>query len=299
MSTETPTTPAPAEAPTPRAAVRATWQKFKRGELVSYRVMAVMLIFLAGLGFFWYMSIQGQVGESKQWLDLELASSPEELEKITTEYPKSVPAQLAEFHLARIRLAPEGIDRLVTGDPQDRQRALAAIESAKETFTKMAPELKDSPVLQAECYLGLAKAELALVGINKEGRLGEFRGDPRAAADWLDKLAAVAEGTPWGDDAKKFAADLRSPEAQLGQKIRDTQTSLYNMSLFPSRPGGGMFGPGGGMPFGPGANPFGPGGGMPFGPGASPFGPMGGPISGLPGGGPVPPLPPGHPPIQP
>jgi hypothetical protein len=252
--------------------------------------MAVALIFLAGIGFFWFMTVQNTVGDSKKWLDLELASSPEDLEKITTEYRDSVPAQLAEFHLARIRLAPEGIDLLVTGDPQARQKALASIEQAKETFTKMAPELKDSPILQAECYLGLAKAELALVGITKEGRLDTFRGDPRQAADWLDKLAAVAEGTPWGDDAKKLAADLRSPDAQLGQKIRDTQTSLYNMNLFPSRPGG-MFGPGG--------MPFGPGGGMPFGPGASPFGPMGGPISGLPGGGPVGPLPPGHPPIQP
>jgi len=291
MSTETPTTPSTTDAPSPRTAVRATWQKFKRGELVSYRVMAVMLIFLAGLGFFWFITIQNEVGDSKKWLDLEMASSPEALEAIINEpaYRDSVPAQLAEFHLARIRLAPEGIDRLVTGDPQDRQRALASIEMAKDTFTKMAPELKDSPVLQAECYLGLAKAELALVGITKEGRIGDFRGDPRAAADWLDKLAAVAEGTPWGDDAKKIAADLRSPDAQLGQKIRDTQTSLYNINLFPSRPG--MFGPGGGMPFGPG--------GMPFGPGTSPFGPMGGPISGLPGGGPVGPLPPGHPPIGP
>lgn len=298
MSTESPTSPPPAEAPSPGAAVRATWQKFKRGELVSYRVMAVLLIFLAGIGFFVFMNIQHQVSDSKKWLDLELASSPEDLEKITTEYRDSVPAQLAEFHLARIRLAPEGIDRLVTGDPQDRQKALASIEAAKETFSKMAPELKDSPILQAECYLGLAKAELALVGITKEGRLDAFRGDPRQAAEWLDKLAAVAEGTPWGDDAKKLAADLRSPDVQLGQKIRDTQTSLYNMNLFPSRPGGGMFGPGG-MPFGPGGGmPFGPG-ASPFGPGASPFGPMGGSISGLPGGGPVGPLPPGHPPIQP
>ncbi|HYH65345.1 MAG TPA: hypothetical protein VD866_11675 [Urbifossiella sp.] len=293
MSTETPTTPSTTDAPSPRTAVRATWTKFKRGELVSYRVMAVMLIFLAGLGFFWFITIQNEVGDSKKWLDLEMASSPDALEAIINEpaYRESVPAQLAEFHLARIRLAPEGIDQLVTGDPQVRQRALAAIELAKDTFTKMAPELKDSPVLQAECYLGLAKAELALLGINKEGRIGEFRGDPLTAAGWLDRLAEVADGTSWGDDAKKIAADLRSPDVQLGRKIRDTQTTLYNMNFFPSRPGGMQFGPGGGMPFGQG--------GMPFGPGPNPFGQMGSPIPGFPGGGPVGPLPPGHPPIGP
>lgn len=291
MSTESPTSPPPDAAPTPGAAVRATWQKFKRGELVSYRVMAALLIFAAGLGLFVYMTSQVGVADSKKWLDLELASSPEDLEKITTEYRDSVPAQLAEFHLARIRLAPEGIDRLVTGDPQDRQRALASIELAKDTFNKMIPELKDSPILQAECYLGLAKAELALVGINKEGRLDAFRGDPKQAAEWLEKLAGVAEGTPWGDDAKKLAADLRSPDILLGNKIRDTQMRLYDMNQFPSRPGG--------FPSGPGGMQFGPLGGMPLGPGASQFGPIGSPISGLPGGFPVGPLPPGHPPIQP
>lgn len=291
MSTESPTTPPPpAEAPTPGAAIKATWQRFKRGELVSYRVMAVILVLLAGLGIFWYMSIQGNVAGSKQWLDLELAATPEDLEKVITDYPNTMPAKLAEFHLARIRLAPEGIDRLVTGDPKDRQSALAAIEQAKETFTKVAPDLKDSPVLQAECYLGLAKAELALVGITKEGRIDTFRGDPRVAAEWLDKLAAVADGTPWGEDAKKLAGELRAQGGLVERDIVRVQTNLYNMALFPSRPGGGMFGPGG--------SPFGPGGGMPFGPG-SPFGPMGGPISGLPGGGPMAPLPPGHPPIQP
>ena len=82
MSTESPTTPPPAEAPTPRTAVRATWQQFKRGELVSYRVMAVMLLFLAGAGLFVFMSIQGRVGDSKKWLDLEFASSPEDLVKL-------------------------------------------------------------------------------------------------------------------------------------------------------------------------------------------------------------------------
>jgi len=288
MSTESPTTPPPAsDSPSPGAAIKAVWQKFTRGELVSYRVMGIILVLLVGLGFLWFMNFQRDVADSKQWLDLELASTPEDLEKVITDHPNSAPAKLAEFHLARIRLAPEGIDKLVTGDPQVRQKALADVEQAKETFNKMADGFKDSPVLQAECYLGLAKAELALVGITKEGRIDTFRGDPREAAVWLEKLAVVAEGTPWGDEAKKLAADLKAPGGTSQQAIVRVQTDLYNMALFPSRPGGGMFGPGG--------MPFGPGGGMPFGPGSSPFGP----ITGLPGGGPVPPLPPGHPPIAP
>ncbi|QDU21109.1 tetratricopeptide repeat protein [Urbifossiella limnaea] len=288
MSTESPTTPPPpAETTTPGAAIKAAWQRFTRGELVSYRVMAILLILIVGVGVLWFMNFQGNVAGSRQWLDLELASTTEDLEKVISDYPGTAPAKVAEFHLARIRLAPEGIDKLVTGDPQERAKALAAIEQAKESLSKMAPELKDSPVLLAECYLGLAKAELALVGITQEGRIDTFRGDPREAAQYLEKLAEVAKDSPWGEEAKKLAAELRAPGGATTQDIQRVQTDLYNMLRFPARPGGGMFGPGG--------MPFGPGGGMPFGPGSSPFGP----ISGLPGGGPVAPLPPGHPPLTP
>ncbi|HEX4612192.1 MAG TPA: hypothetical protein VH092_28620 [Urbifossiella sp.] len=296
MSTESQTSP---ETVVPGAAVRAAWGKFKRGELIPYWIMAIILVLATGLGLFLFLRSQGRDVESRKWLDLEGASTPQDLEKIVTDYPDSVPAKLAEFHLARIKLGPEGIDNLVTGDEPVRKRALANIEAAKDTFSKMAPEFKDSPVLQAECYLGLAKAEVALIGITKEGaRFTDgisFRGSPTVAADWLEKLAAVAEGTPWGDEAKKQAADLRVPNGPLEQDIRRIQTNLYNMALFPSRGGAGMpFGPGG-MPFGPGGGmPLGPGGGMPFGPGGMP---PGMPIGGIPGmpSGPIAPLPPGHP----
>ncbi|MBN9519667.1 hypothetical protein J0H58_14290 [bacterium] len=295
MSTESPTTPSPAETPAPGTAVRAAWQKFKRGELVPYWVMAAVLVLITVIGLFIFMRGQKEVASSRMWLDLEVAATREDLEKVMTDYPGTLPAQLAEVHLARVKLGPDGIDKLVTGDQGERQKALASIETAKESFGKLAPDLKDSPVLQAECYLGLAKAELALIGITKGTGLDSFRGSSTAAAEWLEKLAAVAEGSPWGDEAKKTAAELRAPGEPLMQDIRRVQTNLYNMTFFPSRPGG-MFGPGGGMPFGPGGMPFGPGGGLP------PGFPMGGPggVPGLPGGGPVmPPLPPGHPPIAP
>ncbi len=292
MSTESQSPPTATETTSPGTAVRAAWAKFRRGEIIPYRVMAVILVVATGIGVVVYMRGQEQNNASKMWVDLEGAATLEDLEKIITDYPNTVPAQLAEVHLARIKIGPDGIDRLVTGEQAERQKALANIESAKELFEKLAPELKDSPVLQAECYLGLAKAEVALIGITKEGRIDTFRGSPTAAAEWLEKLAALAEGTPWGDEAKKQAAELRSANSALAADIQRVQINLYNLALFPARPGGGgmPFGPGGGMPFGPGGGmPFGPGGGLP------PGFPMGG-VPGLPGGAPsMPPLPPGHP----
>jgi hypothetical protein len=291
MSTESQTPP---ETTSPGAAVRAAWTRFKRGEFLSYRVMAVILLVATGIGLLVYMRGQTAVADSKKWLDLEVAATPQDLEKVVSDFPESIPAQLAEVHLARFKLGPEGIDRLVTGDDTERKKALTSIEAAQEALNKLYPALKDSPALQAECFLGLAKAELALIGITKEGRIDDFRGSPTRAAEWLDKLATAAEGTPWGEEAKKNAADLRNPSGGVTQDIIRVQTNLYNMTLFPSRPGG--------MPFGPGGMPFGPGGGMPFGPGGLPpafpaGGPMGG-IPGLPGGMPIAPggpLPPGHP----
>lgn len=280
MSTES---QSPTETTTPGAAFKAGWTRFKRGEILSYRAMALLLIAVSGLVVVWFMWLQSGVVDSKIWLELESASTQEELENIAKTHSDKMAGKLAEMHIARYQLGPEGIDQLVTGEPVQRKRAVAAIEVAKDILAKIVPmwEEQKLTVLQAECYLGLAKAELALIGITKANRIDEFMGSPKAAAEWLDKLATVADGTPWGDDAKKSAAELRKPGGALPQDILRVQTNLYNMTFFPQRPGG-MFGPGG-MPFGPG--------GMPFGPGDLPPG-----LSGLPGGGPIAPggLP-GHP----
>ena len=286
MSTEPQTTHPPE---TPSGALKAGWSRFKRGEVISYRAMAGLLLVAAAGLFLVYMWAQGTNLESKIWLELDGSASEEELETIAKNHPKHLAAKIAELQLARGRLGQEGINLLVTGDENQRKRALQNIELARAAFTELAKTWEDikAPVFQAECYLGLAKAELALVGITKDNRIDQFLGSTSQAAMWLEKLADVAAGTPWGEEAKKTAADLRKSGGSLGQDIQRLQTGLYNMSLFPGRPGGLFGGPGGfgGMPISPGGLPIGPD-GMPMIPGLSP----------LPGGGPVAPaLPPGHP----
>lgn len=285
MSTESQAPPQAPASSTPGAAFKAGWQQFKRGEIVSYRVMAFGLLLLAAVVVYWFMTGQRGTLESRTWLELEAASNLEDLEKLAKDHPDKMVGKLAEMHIARVQLGPEGIDKLVTGDDRQRKQAVGAVEGAKEALARLVPiwEQEKLTVLQAECYLGLAKAELALIGITRPGQISEFMGSPARAAEWLDKLAAVADGTPWGDDARKGATDLRKQGGPLAQDILRVQTNLYNMTFFPSRPGFG------GMPFGPGGMPFGPemfqGGGLPPG------------LTGIPGGGPIAPpvLPPGHP----
>ena len=79
----------------------------------------------------------------------------------------------------------------------------------------------------------LSLAEAALVGMTKDNST-EFRGDPKKAIEWLDKVAESAPDTDWGKDAKKFADELRNLNTQ--DQVVKLQTSVYS-ALTPSLPG--------------------------------------------------------------
>lgn len=220
------------------------WEQFKRGQLIGYRWMAVILLVGTAIGLTIYIRA-GKIRErSQEWLDLEGASSLTALEKFATDHPNTTPGKMADLARARVLLGPDGIGKLVAKDEAEQKKAVADVEKGRELLTKLADEFKDDPAVRAECYYGLAKAEIALIGITKDGST-EFRGSPAKAADWLDKLAEVANGTPWGDDAKKTAASLRSATAEEIQRV---QQQVYKIE--PGLPAGGGPVPPIGSPFG-------------------------------------------------
>lgn len=224
------------------------WTQFKQGQLVSYKVMALILVAVTAIGLYLYIRSEQAVGTSKTWLEFESSTSVKSLEEFAERNPNTTAGKAAQVQIARYRLGPDGIDKLMTREEAQRKAAIENVEKARESFTKLADELKNDPILQAECYLGLAKAEIALVGINKEGSADEFRGKVEKAAEWLEKLAAAADGTPWGDDAKKFAAALKTPSGPVPEELMRVQSNLYNMALLPSLPGEGPLSPPGGTP---------------------------------------------------
>ena len=67
---------------------------------------------------------------------------------------------------------------------------------------------------------------------------------------YLEKLAEVADGTPWGDDAKKLADSLKGPSSPIAAEISRVQIHLYKMDPRLA-PGGGPLEPGGTGPLGP------------------------------------------------
>lgn len=220
-----------------------TWTRFKTGQLVSYPVMALTLLIVAGIALFVYIRSAQADAASRAWVALEGANTDGALEDIARQYPDSTVGRVAELHRARNLLGPEGIDRLVTRDEAERERAVKNIDAARDLMEKLAQGFADQPVLKAECYLGLAKAESALIGLTKPGKLDEYRGSVEKLTEYLDKLAGVAEGTPWGDEAAKLATALRGADPKARDELLAVQRSLYNTALLPGPTGTGPLAP--------------------------------------------------------
>jgi hypothetical protein len=226
------------------------WDKFKKGQLVSYRTMALSLIAVTAIGMFFYIRSGKRADLSAQWSELEAANSLDTLDEFAKKHPNTTTGNVALLHAARYKLGNIGIEALTTRDPAAQKKAVENIESARDTFEQLIGAFKDDPVMKVQCLLGRAKAEAALVGMFKEGHTAEFRGTVPKLIEWLDKLAAEADGTPWGEDAKKFAASLKN--APTVEELERVQRGLYTIEKLPDS----LFSP---KPKGPGENtPLGP-----------------------------------------
>ena len=219
------------------------WQKFKQGQLISYKWMGIILIAVAAIGLTWYILAQQAGDRSKLWVELDGANSLTALEKFAEANPNSMPGNVAEMDRARFLIGPDGIEKLPTAkDETERKRAIENIDTARDLMTKLIDKFKDQPILKLECFVGMAKSEAALIGINKDGSPTEFRGSVEKLIEWLDKIGEAADGTPWGDDAKKLSSSLKSGSKGKDELV-NVQRSLY--TLAPTFPGGGPIAPGG------------------------------------------------------
>lgn len=285
--------------------ITSTWDRFKQGKLISYRMMALLIIAVTAIGLTWYILRERAKTSSRVWVELESATTVTLLEEYEKGHADNKAGKIARLHIARTLLGPEGIGSLGSRDPKAQQTAVENIEKAREMFEGLAKDFKDDPIVKAECYLGCAKAEEALIGIPKKDKPQDAaggpvkpedsRGDPKKVVEWLDKLAEAAPDTPWGNDAKKLAAALRETPSKVGGEILNVQSALAK-SQTPSLPPL--------PPIGPGATP--PSGtppGVPGVPGFTPEKPgTTAPSAGTPPG-PTPPMPPekkdGTPPTPP
>jgi hypothetical protein len=240
--------------------VNQYWGNFKQGKIISYKLMAALLLLVATAGTLIYIFYERGKADSKLWVELEEANTLTSLEDISKNNPNTIQDRLARLQIARNQLGVAGIDRLGVINPELRKKAVENIETARESLKKLLDEFKDDPVFKVECLYGLAMSEAALVAVpTKEGQLTEFKGSVPKVVEWLDKLAeAAAPGTPWANDSKTLADSLRDPNSATAHEFVHVQQALFRPAI--PDPGAGT------EPFLPGFTPPGPIGGLPKGP---------------------------------
>ena len=210
-----------------------TWTKFKEGRLLSYPMMAALLLVATAVGFGLWFYFEHDKTQSARWVEWDGLATTSELNKFAEEAANqnTIQAKLARMEVARRQLGEEGIDRLTSPDPQVRKDAAASIEKAREAFGKLVDEFEGYPVLKVECMRGCAMSEAALVGMPKEGQIEQFRGDPAKAIEWLRKVADAAPDTPWGKSAKSLADTLDNQNTK--QQVVTLQASVYTVPTLP------------------------------------------------------------------
>jgi len=210
------------------------WTNFKQGKLLGFKMMAILLLLVAGIGLWLYISAGWKRAASKQWVDYEEANTPEKLEELAKANPKSTVGRLALLQIARAQLGPDGIDKLGAFDAPSRQKAADNIVKAREGFGTLLDQFKNDPVIKAQCLLGLAKAEAALVAVpTTPNQAIEFKGKIPKVVEYLDQLTVAAADTPWGTDAKKMADALRDEQSAASEEFRRIQRALFRLdSLF-------------------------------------------------------------------
>lgn len=224
------------------------WSRFKQGKLISYKMMAVLLLLVAGLGLWWYISAERSKTASKVWLAFDEASSPAKIDEFVQAHPNTPAARWLEKGKASSMLGAEGIEVLTNdrSSPDQRQKAVESIEKARETFGKLLDQFKDDPIGKAECLNALVHAEAQLVGVPvSPTQLTEYKGQVPKLIEYLDQLStAAAPDTSWATDSKKYA-DLLKKDPSEFVRIQRALTSTRGPS-FPT--GGDPHSPFGGPP---------------------------------------------------
>lgn len=230
----------------------SNWEKFKHGQLIGYKWMAAILIVGAIIGVSIYIFAEKAKVQTQLWTELEFANSMGSLEKFSEAHSDTLIGRIAEMDRARVLLGPEGLEKIPAAkDDNARKQAIANVETARTLMTKLIDQFKDEPVLKLECLVGMARSELAFMGIRRADVPSEVMGSSEKLVEWLDKVSEAGEGTPWGDEAKKLSASLKN-DPKVKTQIISIQQYVYDIKRLPDQ-GGPNF-PGG--PLSP-NNPFG------------------------------------------
>lgn len=115
--------------------------------------------------------------ESARWVQLSAAladpnDAPMRFKQISSEYPDTMQARMAQFQEARLTLR-RGQESLAA-DAERRAKAIENLRHARQLYEQLIKQSKAFPVLYQEALLGAAKAEECLAGVDSSESSATF-----------------------------------------------------------------------------------------------------------------------------
>lgn len=216
--------------PTVIDAVKGFFKSLQAAGLWNTKIAAGILAVVAIGGAWWFLSKANRDVASAEWRDLERTVAPTDIEKLSESSKGSVVGKIARLEYARNLFGPEGLAMLPFRE--GRTKGVANVEKARDEFLKLSSEFPNDKAIQGECLANAAEAELALVGVPKEGGT-ESRGSVDTAVDYYRKLAkSIGEKTAVGEKALKRAEELEKNKG----RIREIGLAIANRLTPPPVP---------------------------------------------------------------
>lgn len=193
---------------------------------VNGRVVGLLLAIALVGGVWWFFARESRRADSHRWTELEQLTNLSGLDKYAEANPNTVPGRVARLEEARRRFGPNGVAKMARRD--GRADGIKGVEEARAEFVKLAGEFSRDVVMKAECLAKAAEAELALVGVPKDGS-SDFRGNVGDAVKYLRELAT----TVGPDTAAGAAANKRADELEKNADEVRRVGQLLNSQLTP------------------------------------------------------------------
>jgi hypothetical protein len=209
--------PAQEEPSTMLVWLKSTWERLKTGQVGSPKILALLvsLALIAGAWYFYSYATKKQ--NSARWVASQSSVDTESLKTLAADpgLAKTPIGNIASLNLARDTFTSAS-KNLLSGNFTERQKAAKSLEDVREEMTTLGGKFSSDKSLQATCWLLAADAELALVGVPKEGiqAVGlQVKENGRGQVERVVEL-------------KKKVATLMGADTAIGKKLNDEADKL-------------------------------------------------------------------------
>jgi predicted negative regulator of RcsB-dependent stress response len=195
-----------------------------------YIVVGALALVVGGILLYRYWSISRANAYSALVLEFNVASTDQDLDEIikSDKHVGKGPASWAKLQKARLALFPDGLSRLGSFVPAERDAATTHIEESHKRYEEVAKDDQDA-ALKQEAFIALAMGEECLLATPKQGNSAELRGSFDAMIEFYRKAAEVNRDSPAGKRYAAKADDLKAKRKEIEAFYR----RLNELSLMP------------------------------------------------------------------